>query len=73
MEPEEKQQNSEAINRKRANPEGSGGMGIDLGRYKDTVHQLGDDGTPGWGKNPGHEVEYSSHKVVGKPLEMSSL
>lgn len=42
--PEEKQQNSEAINRKRANPEGFGGMGIDLGRYEDTVHQLGDDG-----------------------------
>lgn len=38
--PEEKQQNSEAINRKRANPEGFGG----LGRYEDTVHQLGDDG-----------------------------
>lgn len=25
-------------------------------------------GTPGWGKNPGHEVEYSSHKVVGEVL-----
>lgn len=25
-------------------------------------------GTPRWGKNPGHEVEYSSHKVVGEAL-----
>lgn len=25
-------------------------------------------GTPGWGKNPGHEVDYSSHKVVGEAL-----
>lgn len=42
--PEEKLQNSEAINR-RAHPGGFGGMIIDLCRQEDIVLQLGDNGT----------------------------
>lgn len=60
---EEKQQRPEAINKRRANLEGFGGMNFDLGREEGTVPQVGDDGNYLMGKHHGNKAEYSNHKV----------
>lgn len=52
--------------RRRANAKESGGRNVDLGRYDDSVQQVGDHGNSLVGTNHSNEVEYSSHKVIGE-------